>query len=124
MSPHAKKRKPIFVGMLVSLFVLLMLVVQACNDSVSGMDDLVEQEEVSHQNRSDNAGASDVSGDNQGDVSGADGEGDEEDETVEVCHVPPGNPSNAHTLTVGAGALPAHLAHGDTEGPCDDGDGE
>jgi hypothetical protein len=43
------------------------------------------------------------------------------DETVQVCHAPPGNPSNARTLTVSINALPAHLAHGDTEGPCEAG---
>lgn len=39
--------------------------------------------------------------------------------TVQVCHAPPGNPSNARTITVSINALPAHLAHGDREGPCD-----
>jgi len=37
---------------------------------------------------------------------------------VTLCHIPPGNPDNAHTITVGAPAVPAHLAHGDTLGPC------
>jgi len=37
---------------------------------------------------------------------------------VTICHIPPGNPANAHTITVGAPAVPAHLAHGDTLGPC------
>ena len=37
---------------------------------------------------------------------------------VTLCHIPPGKPGNAHTITVGAPAVPAHLAHGDTLGPC------
>lgn len=41
---------------------------------------------------------------------------------VAVCHFPPGNPDNFHTIVVGAGAVGAHLAHGDTEGPCEDSD--
>ncbi|CAM3132531.1 hypothetical protein G4177_11925 [Corallococcus sp. ZKHCc1 1396] len=40
---------------------------------------------------------------------------------VTVCHIPPGNPANAHTITVGAPALSAHLRHGDTLGDCDEG---
>lgn len=37
---------------------------------------------------------------------------------VQVCHLPPGNPANFHTITISANALPAHLAHGDLAGPC------
>ena len=36
-----------------------------------------------------------------------------------ICHIPPGNPTNAHTITVGRPAVAAHLAHGDVEGSCE-----
>jgi hypothetical protein len=40
-------------------------------------------------------------------------------EKVTICHIPPGNPANAHTITVGAPAVPAHLEnHGDSIGEC------
>jgi hypothetical protein len=46
-----------------------------------------------------------------------------------ICHIPPGNPSNAHTLCVGNSAVSAHVDnHQDTLGacasepPCDGGD--
>jgi len=32
---------------------------------------------------------------------------------VLICHVPPGNPANAHVISVSANAVAAHLAHGD-----------
>lgn len=35
-----------------------------------------------------------------------------------ICHVPPGNPGNAHTIRIGSAAWPAHQAHGDTLGAC------
>jgi len=41
---------------------------------------------------------------------------------VTICHRPPGNPSNAKTIRVGAAAVDAHLAHGDSLGPCEDDD--
>jgi hypothetical protein len=38
---------------------------------------------------------------------------------VTICHIPPGNPANRHTITIGAPAVPAHIRnHGDTLGPC------
>lgn len=38
---------------------------------------------------------------------------------VSLCHFPPGNPANAHTLCIDRNAVPAHLAnHGDRCGPC------
>jgi hypothetical protein len=45
---------------------------------------------------------------------------DQYEEKVLICHIPPGNPENAHTISVSVNAVPAHLAHGDTEGPCPD----
>jgi hypothetical protein len=38
---------------------------------------------------------------------------------VDVCHIPPGNPANAHTINVSIFAVPAHLAHGDSIGQCE-----
>jgi hypothetical protein len=38
-------------------------------------------------------------------------------EKVDICHLPPGNPTNIQRITVGAPAVPAHLAHGDTLAP-------
>jgi hypothetical protein len=38
---------------------------------------------------------------------------------VTICHIPPGNPDNRHTITVGESAVAAHIQnHGDTLGPC------
>ncbi|MBW8050346.1 MAG: T9SS type A sorting domain-containing protein [Cytophagales bacterium] len=38
---------------------------------------------------------------------------------VAICHIPPGNPANAHTIFVSSNAIDAHLAHGDNLGMCD-----
>lgn len=37
---------------------------------------------------------------------------------VLVCHIPPGNPANAHTICISANGVPAHLAHGCHLGAC------
>jgi glucose/arabinose dehydrogenase len=37
---------------------------------------------------------------------------------VTLCHVPPGNPDDGLTITVGTSSVPAHLAHGDQLGVC------
>jgi len=40
---------------------------------------------------------------------------------VLICHIPPGNPENQHTICVGAAAVEAHQSHhGDLIGACDD----
>ena len=38
---------------------------------------------------------------------------------VTICHVPPGNPANAHEITVAEASLEAHFPHGDTLGTCE-----
>jgi len=49
-------------------------------------------------------------------------EGDHEERSfgdkITICHIPPGNPSKAHTITVGGNAVDAHSAHGDEIGSC------
>lgn len=37
---------------------------------------------------------------------------------VKICHVPPGNSGNAHTIWISENAVAAHLAHGDNYGDC------
>jgi hypothetical protein len=40
-------------------------------------------------------------------------------EKTTICHIPPGNPANAHTICVGNAAVPAHIDnHGDYLGLC------
>jgi hypothetical protein len=39
-------------------------------------------------------------------------------ERATICHAPPGNTGGSHTIIVGASAVSAHLAHGDSQGPC------
>lgn len=41
--------------------------------------------------------------------------------SVTICHLPPGNPGNAHTIVVGVAAWPAHSGHGDYQGACTNG---
>jgi hypothetical protein len=41
------------------------------------------------------------------------------DGKVTICHIPPGNPANAHEIRVGEPAVRAHVErHGDTVGGC------
>jgi hypothetical protein len=40
---------------------------------------------------------------------------------VTICHYPGGNKNKGHTLSVGQGAVGAHLGHGDKLGPCNTG---
>jgi hypothetical protein len=68
--------------------------------------------------------------DGQREGRGRDGRGDERDREghptsgdgqygFTICHIPPGNPSNRHTITVGSmAAVNEHLRHGDHLGPC------
>lgn len=75
---------------------------------------------------SDNVSDPSMQGDNLGAGAGAPGSEDATTDggagggtdKVTICHIPPGNPANAHTITVGAPAVWAHLRHGDTQGPC------
>jgi len=67
--------------------------------------------------------ATEIEVEDDGDEEEIDGNEEENDNKIEICHIPKGNPSNAHTITVGAPAYRAHMAHGDLEEPCVDGDG-
>lgn len=47
----------------------------------------------------------------------------DDDKKITLCHIPPGNPQNKQTITVGLPAVRAHLKHGDTVGACGGGTG-
>ncbi len=57
-----------------------------------------------------------------GDVPGDEGPENNDNDgknKVTICHIPPGNPDNAHTITVGEPAVITHMTqHGDTLGEC------
>ena len=60
-------------------------------------------------------------GDSLGACDTGSGPGDDQyKEKVLICHHPPGNPDKLVTISVSPSAVPAHLAHGDTLGPCPD----
>jgi hypothetical protein len=42
----------------------------------------------------------------------------QEPKKITICHIPPGNPDNAHTITVSENSWPAHQKHGDYMGEC------
>ena len=65
----------------------------------------------------------DYLGECEGDDGNDDGDDDGGAENVTLCHVPPGNPENAHTIEVGAAAVDAHIEHGDYLGECEAGEG-
>lgn len=46
------------------------------------------------------------------------------DDKITICHIPPGNPSNRKTITVGESAWAAHSGHGDHRGACGRGNNE
>ncbi|MFZ8908979.1 MAG: DUF11 domain-containing protein, partial [Nitrosopumilaceae archaeon] len=41
------------------------------------------------------------------------------EDKISICHLPPGNPENIQTITVGQISLQAHLDHGDDLGTCE-----
>lgn len=47
-------------------------------------------------------------------------EGKKDPKKCTICHVPPGNPPNAHTITIGCSAVDPHMRNhpGDCLGPC------
>ncbi|MEQ8764548.1 MAG: type II secretion system protein GspG [Planctomycetota bacterium] len=59
-------------------------------------------------------------GDDDEDEGGSEGfcpENDTDEDHITICHRAPGN-GNTQTMTIGASALAAHLAHGDVLGAC------
>lgn len=68
-------------------------------------------------------GVGNPGGGNPGNGNPGGGPQGEPEEKVAICHVPPGNPDNAHTISIGASAVPKHVGkhEGDTEGACEGG---
>ena len=50
---------------------------------------------------------------------GNDNGGGNQEQKITICHYPPGNNGNPQTIEIPLSAWPAHQAHGDKLGPCD-----
>ena len=88
------------------------------DDSDSGSSSSAEGTGTSSSTSSD-TGSTGGTGDTGGDTGGETGQ------TTTVCHFPPGNRGNPHTLEISVSGVQAHLAHGDREGACEsDADGD
>lgn len=87
----------------------------ASNDNDDGSED--EDDDTSNDD-SDSKDIDDSASDDDSDSKDKDADAKQGGNKQEVCHIPPGNPNNAHTITVSASAVDAHLAHGDTLASC------
>lgn len=100
------------------LFALALVLPLGCGGSGTTSGQLTDAvSNPSRGNNSDDTGTCDDSG------LSPDAGASDPGHHVTICHFPPGNPANAHTIRVGAPAVPAHLAHGDHLGPCGPGEG-
>ncbi len=97
-----------------SLAVLLALAVAAPAAASPGKDkNKGKDKDKGRVERSDDRGARDRNDDRDHRDRGT-------NDKMTICHVPPGNASNRHTITVGESAWEAHRAHGDHRGACGD----
>ena len=72
-----------------------------------------------HQAHGDKLGPCPEVNNNNGGGNGNNGGGNQE-QKITICHYPPGNNGNPQTIEIPLSAWPAHQAHGDKLGPCDD----
>jgi hypothetical protein len=61
-------------------------------------------------------------GSNSGSSNSNNNNNNHDDNKIEICHIPPGNPINPQTITIAKSAWAAHLSHGDHKDECDDDD--
>lgn len=66
--------------------------------------------------KADSAKAASASG-SDSDKRSDSGSGDKSKQKITICHVPPGNPENKHTLHIAFSAWKAHQAHTNNKGP-------
>jgi hypothetical protein len=101
-------------------YVILGVWVKA-GDNASG-DGPGYGEYIENLNSGENTGQCSCSADSSGGSGGGTGGtgGDNgHPKKVTICHIPPGNPSNAHTITISERAVDAHIKHhGDYYGEC------
>lgn len=106
--------------------VILLSALAVAAPGVSYAKDKEKNKNKGHQEQR----AGDRGGDRGGDRDDDDREGgdrrhgdDQGGGKMTICHIPPGNRSARHTITVGESAWQAHQAHGDRRGACGAGGG-
>ena len=82
-------------------------------------DDLLSDDSEDEEDEGDGGGGGGDDEDSEGDSEDEEDEDDDDDQVI-ICHCPPGNPNNCHTISVDEDKVDKHLGHGDTLGPCPD----
>ena len=107
---------------ILSLAICALLTAGVSSYSLLGYADSDKSENSDNSDNSNNSGHdsegnSDVSNADDRDGSGHKGSGDNSSSRITICHVPPGNPANKHTIHIAFSAWAAHQKHTNTKGP-------
>lgn len=100
---------------------LLTFIISGCGGAGSETSNADTPESDHSSSALKSPGKKELPGDESGASKSKDGtnsKANKEDRKVRVCHLPPGNPDNAHEIEIDESAVSTHLAHGDLIGKC------
>jgi hypothetical protein len=81
------------------------------NDSILTDTDIEDNDDVAASDDSDDGDQGEIDNDYEGDIDENYGCSNGNDKKVLVCHIPPGNPENAHNICISKNALQTHVDH-------------
>jgi len=117
---NATAVSPMFNATLHGVLKFMLTVVDTSNETdVADVYITVQKKTDESDNGNPDNGNPDNGNPDNGNPDNGNPDNDKDQNKVTMCHIPPGNPDNAHTITVGEPAVLTHMTkHGDTIGPC------
>ena len=105
------------VGPLGDMLGFMLAVVDTSNETDTDTVKITVNEKNGNQGNGNQGNGNQGNGNQGSGGQGSGGQGISGQTKVTLCHIPPGNPDARHIITVGAPAVPTHLAHGDELNP-------